>query len=81
MNYVGKRRRGRREETIETVGDLITALQSYDAEAEIRLAITPRWPMEHTIGPITDTGEVVWLGDGGQVGPLPENAITEFGWR
>jgi hypothetical protein len=81
VNYVGKRRRGRHPDTIETVGDLITALQAYDEDAEIRLAIQPRWPMEHVIGPVIDTGEVVWLGDGGQIGALPENAITEFGWR
>lgn len=81
MSYVGRRRRRRRSDTIETVGELIAVLQSYDADAEIRLAIQPRWPMEHMVGEIIDTGEVVWLGDGGQIGQLPENAVTEFGWR
>ena len=81
MNYVGKRRRGRRSEKIETVGDLIAVLQTFDADAEVRLALQPRWPVEHLLGEVVDTGEVVWLGDGGQIAQLPENAITEFGWR
>ena len=81
MSYVGKRRRGRHPHTIETVGDLIAALQTFDPEAEVRLAIAPRWPAEHLLGEVIDTGEVVWLGDGGQLGQLPENAVTEFGWR
>jgi len=81
VSYVGKRRRRRHTDTIETVGELIAALQAYDPDTEIRLAMQPRWPMEHLLGEVIDTGEVVWLGDGGQIGQLPENAVTEFGWR
>jgi len=82
VGYVGRRRRNRQSgRGIETVGDLIEALREFDSDAEVRLAIAPRWPQEHMLGEITDTGEVVWIGDGGQVGQLPENAVTEFGWR
>ena len=81
MSYIGKRRRRRHPDTIETVGELIAVLQEYDPGAEVRMAIAPRWPMEHVLGEVLDTGEVVWLGDGGRIGPLPENAVTEYGWR
>ena len=81
MNYVGRRRRKRRSGTIETIGELIAVLEAYDPDTEVRMAIQPRWPTEHLVGEVIDTGEVVWLGDGGPLGQLPENAVTEFGWR
>lgn len=35
---------------IETVGDLIAALEDYDPETPVRWASQPAWPFEYTIG-------------------------------
>jgi len=40
-------------EQIETVGDLIAALENYDPTTPIRLASQPRWPFEDTTGGVT----------------------------
>lgn len=40
---------------IETIGELITALQRSDPTAPVRLATQPRHPFENTIGQIVCT--------------------------
>lgn len=35
-----------------TVRDLISALEDYDQDAEVRIAIQPRWPLEYTISDV-----------------------------
>jgi hypothetical protein len=80
-------------EQIETVGDLITALERYDLDIPVRLASQPRWPFEYTVGGValtpddadhngtTPTDEpVVWIGEGRQVGYLPGVAANALGW-
>jgi hypothetical protein len=78
---------------IETVGDLIAALDCYDSDTRIRLASQPAWPFEYTIGRIALTPDdaehngtattdepVVWIGEGHQVGYLPGTASNALGW-
>ncbi|MGH3784225.1 MAG: hypothetical protein ACRDRO_27300 [Pseudonocardiaceae bacterium] len=40
---------------IDTVGDLIAALQGYDPDTRIRIAIQPGWPFEYTISGVAQT--------------------------
>src|SRR5882757_8917914 len=42
-------------DTIETVADLLDALQHYDPDTPIRLAMQPSWAMEYTIGTVAHT--------------------------
>jgi hypothetical protein len=35
-----------------TVRDMIAALGDYDPDAEVRIEIQPRWPLEYTIGDV-----------------------------
>lgn len=78
---------------IETVGDLITALENYDPDTPIRWASQPRWPFEYTLGQVAMTPDdaegdgteptddpVVWIGEGHQVGYLPGIAVNALGW-
>lgn len=78
--------------TIDTVGELIAALQDYEPHTPIRWAAQPAWPFEYTIGTIVatlddaDSGNdrtdepVVWFGEGQQVGYLPDTARDALGW-
>lgn len=82
MGYVGKRRRGgHRTNEVQTVADLVELLEKCDPELEVRLAFQPRWPSEHEVGQIAVTADTLWIADGGQIGQLPESAITELEWR
>ena len=78
---------------IETVGDLLTALEDYDPDTPIRWASQPHWPFEYTLGQIAVTPNdaegdgteptdepVVWIGEGHQVGYLPGIAANALGW-
>ena len=78
---------------IETVGDLIAALEDYDPATPVRWASQPRWPFEYTLGRIVMTPDdaegdgteptdepVVWIGEGQQVGYLPGIAANALGW-
>lgn len=74
---------------IETVGDLIAALEDYDEDTPVRFAHQPSWPFEYTIADVVTTdaaveGEpaepVVWLAEGTQVGYLPGHAAEALGW-
>ncbi|GAA1961869.1 hypothetical protein [Kitasatospora viridis] len=75
-----------------TVAELIATLAAFDPDAPVRLALSPQWPFEHYVGPVTATPHIpptdpdpdaahrgaVWIGDGGQVGFLPPEAWIEF---
>jgi hypothetical protein len=67
---------------INTVGELIAALQRHDVNTPVRWAHQPDYPMASMIEQVVCTpGEpVVWLGEGPQVGYLPEIATTALGW-
>jgi hypothetical protein len=78
---------------IETVGDLLAALEDYDHDTPIRWAAQPAWPFEYTVGAVVETpadaeGDgtppteepVVWLVEGEQLGYLPGSAADALGW-
>lgn len=77
-------------DAIDTVGELIAALQDYDPDAPIRLAIQPRWPFEYTLGGVAltrddaeatePTGDpVVWIAVGRQADYQPETTRNALG--
>ena len=68
-----------------TVTDLIQALEGCDPE--VRLAQQPTWPFEYAIDPTNaavkvdlDGTSVVYLGQGAQLGYLPQPARQQLGW-
>ncbi len=73
-----------------TVEDLIYELENLNPETEVRFASQPSWPFEYSIREIVicnDEGrnggeekEVVYLGEGRQLGYLPGTAKDELGW-
>jgi hypothetical protein len=70
-----------------TVTDLIQQLEGCDPDAEVRLAHQPTWPFEYAIDPGNaavevelDGGPVVYLGEGAQLGYLPQPARQQLGW-
>jgi hypothetical protein len=70
-----------------TVTDLIQHLEGCDPDAEVRLAQQPTWPFEYAIDPTNpavqvevDDGPVVYLGEGTQLGYLPQPARQQLGW-
>jgi len=79
---------------ITTVADLVAALTGYPADTRVRLAVAPGYPQATTIGAIAcspddadscgrelelDGERVVWIGEGTQIGYLPEIARTALG--
>jgi hypothetical protein len=79
---------------ITTVGELVAALTAYPAEIAVRLAVAPGYPQAATIGQIAcspddadhdgrepdpDGERVVWIGEGTQIGYLPEIARNTLG--
>ncbi|WP_121434687.1 hypothetical protein [Actinomadura pelletieri] len=75
---MGRHRRGARREV--TVADLIDELRRYEPGMRVRLAIQPRLPQEHAVGPVGEADGVVWIGDGGQYGYAPEEVRESLGW-
>ncbi|MFI6098197.1 hypothetical protein ACIA8G_21765 [Lentzea sp. NPDC051213] len=82
-----------RIDTIDTVGDLLDALTEYDPATPLRWAAQPNHPFEYTVGKVVCTPQdaegdgterteepVVWLGEGTQVGPLPDLATNALEW-
>ncbi|MGF1425017.1 hypothetical protein [Kitasatospora sp. LaBMicrA B282] len=73
-----------------TVADLLASLTGLHPHTPVRLALSPEWPFEHYVGPVTPTPDIpptsapsttvaerlgtVWIGDGGQIGHLPAEA-------
>ena len=78
---------------ITTVDELVAALAAYPPETRVRLAVAPGYPQATTIGVIAcspddaDHGgapdlhgeRVVWIGEGTQLGYLPEIARSALG--
>ena len=79
-----------------TVRELINLLEDFDENAEVRIAHQPRWPFEYSIGDVvacdggdededepnaSDAPQVVYLGEGDQLGYLPGRAARELGWK
>ena len=79
---------------ITTVGELVAALATYPSEVGVRLAVAPGYPQAATIGviacspddadhdgrePDPDGKRVVWIGEGAQIGYLPEIARDALG--
>jgi hypothetical protein len=69
------------------VTDLTQDLEGCDLDAEVRLAHQPAWPFEYAIDPTNtavqvdlDGGPMVYLGEGAQLGYLPEPARQQLGW-
>lgn len=78
---------------IDTVGELVAALEDYDPDTPVRLASQPGWPFEYSIGAVVHTPDdaegdgteptddpVVWIGEGQQLGYLPGIAADALGW-
>ena len=69
-----------------TVTDLRQALEACDPDAEVRLASQPAWPFEYAIDSTNPAVEVegdtpvVYLGEGAQLGYLPEPVRHQLGW-
>jgi hypothetical protein len=67
--------------TISTVGELIDALDEFDRDAPVRLAIQPSWPFEHSCGEIAEDDDgTVWIAEGAQIGYLPHLARQALEW-
>lgn len=74
-----------------TVAELIEMLSGMPADAEIRLATQPAWPMEYTVAPTVFAdadcdadATVVYLAEAKQIGYLPEFAAESLranGWN
>jgi hypothetical protein len=80
---------------ITTVGELVNTLLGYPPNTCVRLAVAPGYPQATTIGAIACSpddadqadgrapelsGErVVWIGEGTQIGYLPEVARSALG--
>lgn len=73
---------------LETVGDLLAALDSYDPATPLRCATRPGFPMDHhaparvacTPSDADGTPLVVWLGVGEPVSYLSAAAAEALGW-
>ncbi|MGK4906460.1 hypothetical protein [Streptomyces albus] len=73
-----------------TVGELMRALSGCDAEAPVRLAVNPFFPMAHRLEQVVtqrswDGGAVVYLAEGcegeEQMGPLPPEVAATLMWQ
>lgn len=78
MRRMGRHRRGAKPEV--TVADLIDELRRYEPGMRVRLAIQPRLPQEHAIGPIAEADGMLWIGDGGHRGYAPDEVGERLGW-
>lgn len=76
---MGRHRRGSRPEF--TVGSLIAELQRFDPELEVRLAIQPRMPQEHTVGVVAEADGIVWIGEAERQGYAADEVAEQLGWR
>ncbi len=79
--------------TVRELRHLLFEVKNQDAE--VRIATQPSWPFENTVGDVVevirDSDEVddcgpgtdlsvVYIGEGEQIGYLPESAKTELSW-
>ncbi|MFP3969555.1 hypothetical protein SMC26_45200 [Actinomadura fulvescens] len=56
-------------------------LSRFDPHLEVRLAVQPRLPQEHTVGAVAEADGMVWIGEGGQQGYAPDEVAERLGWR
>ena len=73
-----------------TVQELIEALSAMNPDAEVRIAHQPSWPFELSIGSVVSAEtyddpsglmcDNVWIGEGSQIGYLPGDVKSAFGW-
>ncbi|ETK35740.1 hypothetical protein GCM10009530_69000 [Microbispora corallina] len=77
---MGRHRRGKTQ-GIETVGDLIEALERFDPDLEIRFAVQPRMPMGYRVGPLAEFDDILWIGEATSDGYVPDGAANRLGWR
>jgi hypothetical protein len=72
-----------------TLRDLLDELEDIAADhgdhIDVRLAHQPRWPFEYSLTDIAavetrDGDAVVYLGEGTQLGYLPQQAAVALGW-
>ena len=67
-----------------TLNDLIHELQSYanelGSDTPVRLAQQPGWAFEYSIDRVEATEGAVWIGEGTQLGYLPNAAAVALGW-
>ncbi|UUV28580.1 hypothetical protein NQK81_27795 [Amycolatopsis roodepoortensis] len=71
--------------TIDTVGELIAALDHYDPAAPLRLATQPAYPLENLLARVVCAPDgadrpVVWLGASDQVGYVAAPVADALGW-
>ncbi|MFF4773411.1 hypothetical protein [Microtetraspora fusca] len=77
-----RRDRSRRDGAgIETVSDLIETLERFDPELEVRFVVQPRLPMSYVIGPVTEYDDILWIGEAGFDGYVPDDAAFRLGWQ
>jgi hypothetical protein len=73
---------------LATVTDLLHRLEACQPDAQVRLAQQPAWPFEYAIdrdhGAVQvqsgDDDPVVYIGEGAQLGYLPETVRKQLGW-
>jgi hypothetical protein len=73
-----------------TLRDLIDELEDlaedFGDDADVRLAIQPRWAFEYSIREVAgvdarpDEPAVIYIGEGNQLGYLPQRAAVALGW-
>lgn len=69
-----------------TVDELLGLLEEYrNSDAEVRLAMQPRWAFEYSIDRVEEVMDdeeniTLYLSEGEQIGYLPEGAAQVLGW-
>ena len=67
-----------------TVRDILNALDGLDPETEVRFAFQPNYPLEYSIDDIVEVNidgeEIVYLGQGEQIGYLQEEVVDALSW-
>lgn len=67
-----------------TVRDILNALDGLDPETEVRFAFQPNYPLEYSIDDIVEVNidgeEIIYLGQGEQIGYLQEEVVDALSW-
>lgn len=76
--------------TLEDLRDLVERTELLPPETPVRLAHQPHWPFEYDIDETAivdvkndrtgETQQVIYLGEGNQIGYLPSEAKEELMW-
>jgi hypothetical protein len=62
------------------VGYLIEELQYLNPDMEVKIASQPNWPLEYSIGSVSEVGGEVYLVEKTQLGYLSQEVCDEIGW-